>query len=330
MNLKIMVILLVGLSCLSMAARSQVTHGLTGYYIFNENAIDSSIYGNNGILIGNATAHGSLNIPRDDFSYLTLPNNILNRMNDFTVAFWVKFANFHTGLSNFNTILSGENEGKTGTDNITLSYRKAGVDPSGDWMMWLEYDYFLEYRDTINPGAWHFIAFMRQGSTAMIYKDGVLRKTATGVLSEALRIDPGGLIIGQEQDVTGGYFNADQCLDGNIAKLRFYYRALTAQEVALLYQDPTGITQNGFSQPCIIYPNPTAGQITFSVPLLTEPSSISLMNATGTIVFSKILPCNTTSFTADLSGNPDGLYLVRLETGNHTWFSRLLLHNCRF
>ena len=86
--------ILLFLLCISFLGISQVTEGLISYYSFNGSAVDSSGNGNNATPEGNSTVNGSLAIPFDDISYLSIPHTVMNQLQDFSVAMWVKFNQF--------------------------------------------------------------------------------------------------------------------------------------------------------------------------------------------------------------------------------------------
>ena len=71
------------------------------------------------------------------------------------------------------------------------------------------------------------------GSRVELFLDGVSRGTRTAVLSR-LSIDPGGLVLAQEQDSVGGGFNSSQALSGSLDEVRFYTRVLTPTEISAL------------------------------------------------------------------------------------------------
>jgi hypothetical protein len=54
------------------------------------------------------------------------------------------------------------------------------------------------------------------------------------VLSDPIDIDPGGLIVGQDQDSVGGGFTTNNSLAGEVDELRFYSRALSTTDVAAI------------------------------------------------------------------------------------------------
>lgn len=304
---------------------TQVPEGLLAYYSFMGNAADSSGNGNNATLAGNATVNGSLAIPYDAISYLSIPNSVMNQLQDFSVALWVKFNQFHTGSgSDYNTMLSGENSLKTGGDNFGLYYQKFYSGPGGVWQLWLQDNYYLESTDSILPLQWNFVVFVREGSVALLYKNGILRTSASGVYSIPLFIEPNGLIAGQEQDAVGSQFSIDQCLDGNIGKLRIYNRALTPSEVATLFNYPLGF--DNLSSPQLkIYPNPTQGNLTISGLHDSAPSRIEIYNSNGVMVRSAAQDGRiSTQISFDLSDVMSGLYFIRIQTGGQ-WYAMKFL-----
>jgi len=87
----------------------------------------------------------------------------------------------------------------------------------------------------INDGVWHHMVFTWRDSddSLIVYKDGAqaYNGTATGG-----QISPGGtLMLGQEQDSTGGGLDAGQAHKGTIDELRVYNRFLSAEEATGLY-----------------------------------------------------------------------------------------------
>ena len=317
--------ILLFLLCISYLGISQVTEGLIAYYSFNGSTVDSSGNGNNATLEGNATVNGSLAIPFDDISYLTIPHTVMNQLQDFSVAMWVRFNQFHIGSgSHYNTMMSGENNQKSGGDNFGLYYQKYYTEPGGTWQIWLQDNYYLESTDTISPLEWYFVVFIRQGSVALLYKNGVLRTSASSVYSSPLLIEPNGLIAGQEQDEVGGLFNLNQCLDGNIGKLRIYDRALTPSEVAILYNYPVGVDYIS-SRQFSIYPNPTPGNLTVSDLPCTVPYQLEIYNSDGIRVRSVAQNGSKSTYTFDLRDVRSGLYFIRIQTGSQWHTAKFLV-----
>ena len=89
----------------------------------------------------------------------------------------------------------------------------------------------------ITDNQWHHVVVLRQGTTARFYIDGIEVGNRVQVDGDALIVDPGGLIIGQDQDSVGGTFETKQSWAGEIDNLRIYDRALTTGEIGSLFNE---------------------------------------------------------------------------------------------
>lgn len=86
----------------------------------------------------------------------------------------------------------------------------------------------------VADGAWHHVAFVREGATGRLYVDGAMvdeRDYPPGPLAVAA----GGLLLGQEQDCLGGCFDPNQAMDGMVDELAVYGRALASEEIAAIF-----------------------------------------------------------------------------------------------
>ena len=84
---------------------------------------------------------------------------------------------------------------------------------------------------------WHHIVVLRNGSIARFYIDNKEIGDGSASPSVAIDIDPGGLIIGQDQDGVGKGFQTDQSWAGDLDNYRIYNRALTRSEIRALYEE---------------------------------------------------------------------------------------------
>jgi MSHA biogenesis protein MshQ len=209
--------------------KDTLSNGLLGYYTFNGTADDQSGNGKNGILFGGASvADDYLNITvGSDTDALSLPSTLANGLTDFTVAAWVRISLPQAGGDN--QLVSGANAAQDNALGFWYS------DPNSRWNLCLDGTTTNFDGDHLDDGTWYQVAVAREGTAATLYINGSKVGSAKTVSADALSVDPGGLIIGQDQDTVGGSFAADQSWAGQVDNLRFYNRALTASEVGRLY-----------------------------------------------------------------------------------------------
>jgi hypothetical protein len=150
-----------------------------------------------------------------------LPNQALNGLSDFTVDLWLNTTDSSA------TFLSGANA-LTGNEFL-LGPASGGT---GTFSVWVKG--ILGPLHAVNDGAWHHIAFAREGLTGRLYFDGGLIDSRSYPIG-TLGISPGGLMLGQEQDCVGGCFDPNQALDGLIDELEIYNRALEASEIQAIF-----------------------------------------------------------------------------------------------
>lgn len=211
--------------------KDTLSDGLLAYYTFNGTADDQSGNGKNGILFGGASVTGDyLNITvGSDTDALSLPSTIVNGLTDFTVATWVRISLPQAGGDN--QLVSGANAGQDNALGIWYS------DPNARWNLCLDGTTTNFDGNHIDNGTWYHVAVTREGTVSTLYLDGIKVGSAKTVSTDALAVDPGGLIIGQDQDAVGGSFDASQSWAGQVDNLRFYNRALTASEAVQLFTE---------------------------------------------------------------------------------------------
>ena len=147
---------------------------LIGWWTFDEGsgntAFDLSGYGNDGILQGNpqwvdGIFGGAIDLDGND-DYIAI-DSIADDLtdNNFTVSAWIK-----TTAGEGNVI--GANDSGSGHQFIF------GVTGSGTLLV-EAHSNINSYPPVINDGEWHFIAYVRDGTTAYAYTDGELVGTET-------------------------------------------------------------------------------------------------------------------------------------------------------
>jgi len=133
-------------------------------------ATDSSSYGNDGTLQGSPQwvdgiiGSGALSLGGSDWVAIDgIADDLTD--NNFSVSAWIK-----TTMQGDGNVI-GANDTGSGHDFIF------GVGGTGALLV--EADSVNEYPPVINDDEWHFIAYVRNGTTAYAYTDGVLVGTET-------------------------------------------------------------------------------------------------------------------------------------------------------
>ena len=191
---------------------------LIGWWTFDEGsgntAFDLSGYGNDGILQGDpqwvdGIFGGAIDLDGDD-DYIAI-DSIADDLtdNNFTVSSWIK-----TTAGEGNVI--GANDSGSGHQFIF------GVTGSGTLLV-EAHSNINSYPPVINDGEWHFIAYVRDGTTAYAYTDGEL------VGTETPSGDPAGQVrwsIGMEWDDSP----SDE-FTGMVDDVHFFNHPLTEDEI---------------------------------------------------------------------------------------------------
>jgi len=191
---------------------------LIGWWTFDEGsgdtAFDLSDYGNDGILRGDpqwvdGIYGGAIDLDGDD-DYIEI-NSIADDLtdNNFSVSAWIK-----TTAGEGNVI--GANSSGSSHQFIF------GVTGSGTLLVEAA-STINSYPPIINDGQWHFIAYVRDGSTAYAYTDGEI------VGTETPDGDPAGQVrwsIGMEWDDTP----SDE-FTGQVDDVHFFNHPLTQDEI---------------------------------------------------------------------------------------------------
>ena len=204
--------------------------GLQVFLTFDGDASDQSLSGNDGALVGGATASGELLLGDNATDLLMLPGSVMDGLGDFTFGAWLRI----DALRDENhEVISGANAAE---DNaLSFWYREM----TDEWVVGVNNSSSVLATDaTIEDQQWHHVTLTRSGSTARLYFGGTPLGDPVTVDAAALDIEPGGLVFGQDQDEVGGGYEADEAWAGAMDNLRIYDRALSVEEVALLAAEP--------------------------------------------------------------------------------------------
>jgi YD repeat-containing protein len=205
------------------------------YHIEAQDADDDALVyglidGPDGMTVGLLTGLVTWDVPPNGAlaldgvnDYVTLPSEVLNGFSDVTAEFWLK-----TTKTGAQGILSGAN---SSNDNEFLIYLASSTslqfytgEAVGDHVSW---DF-----TSIADDQWHHFAVVRDDANDQVtsYLDGSSLGTRSTPLN-ALEVNVGGFVIGQEQDTVGGGFEAFQALQGEIDEVRIWTEALTPQQI---------------------------------------------------------------------------------------------------
>ena len=162
---------------------------------------------------------------------IDLPHQALDGLRDVSISFWLK-----TTKPGSQAVLSAANRSNDNEhivylwDQRTIHFLSHGKHShqSRNCVVGIP---------PIADGRWHHMVVVRNAAegNAAFYVDGAGQTDRCGDLEYgALKVEEGGLILGQEQDRLGGDFDPNQVLDGTLDDLRIYDKVLSAAEVRTL------------------------------------------------------------------------------------------------
>jgi len=201
-----------------------VASPLVAHWTLDGDALDSSGYGNDGVLMGDpqwveGIVGGALEFDGVD-DFIDCGNSpVLAITGDITVACWIKVAQFDKSWQAI--VTTGDSSWRvhrsSGSDNV--AWGTSGLDPTD-----------LTGTVNVNDAQWHHIAGVYNGSQKLLYIDGVLDASAdsTGNINASTY----NVNIGENNQATGRYFN------GLIDDVRIYNQALSAAEIDRIANPP--------------------------------------------------------------------------------------------
>jgi PKD repeat protein/flagellar hook assembly protein FlgD len=157
-----------------------------------------------------------------DGSYLKLPHTTLDGRGDFAFELWFKTPTSPTGNM---SLVSG-----AALDNDNAFLLDLSKDGTKIYLYTMGDSTKTFNIPGVNNDQFHHLAFVRSNSTGTLYIDGT-DSGSQSMTNASLTIDPGGLIIGQEQDQVGGRFDRYNQLKGWVDDIRVWSRALSSEEI---------------------------------------------------------------------------------------------------
>lgn len=216
-------------------AASDLSSGLIGSWQFNGNANGSSPSGLNGTVTNatlttgqNGTANGAYSFNGTN-AYITVPTTIADPTTALSASAWIRLANVQqtSGQRVLSTIQNGGyalafNTAECSAGQFSFVVQTGGI-----------YRNTCLTLDTSLNNAWFLVTGVYDGSTAQLYVNGAIIASvpATGGFNAGTSTTP--LCIGSSP--TTSACTSGQYFSGSIDDVRIYNRALTPNEVQLLY-----------------------------------------------------------------------------------------------
>jgi len=152
-----------------------------------------------------------------DNDRVKLPYEVVNGLQDFTFAAWVK-----TSRTGQQAVVSGANASQNNEFLIFL--------PNGSTISTYLKGPAKSYSALVSDDSWHHIAWVRDGNVESVSFDGqtIGANTVTG---NAVVTAANGLWLGAEQDSVGGAFDPNQEFVGTLDEVYFFDRALSESEI---------------------------------------------------------------------------------------------------
>jgi len=296
---------------------------LVGHWTFEDNAVDASDYGHDGIISGSpefVTGKIGKALKFDsNQEFVTIPSSSDFSNTSFTISAWVKIPNSIT--SGWQTIIEhnrwgGNWFGLWKSDNGNKFHFRWGDDGSTD------------FNTNISANRWYHVAatFDADQEIAKVYLDGELDKTLQS--SDVPDLEIGELVIGRNYD-------GEEAFKGIIDDLRIYNMALDESEINDLLTVTSINDHKGFrneSQPkkysLSNYPNPfnPSTTIHYSLPIHSHVK-IDILDINGRIV-SNLVNTNKQAGDYNIRFEADnissGVYLYRICTQEYKKTNKMI------
>ena len=194
----------------------------TGNFNADTNSIPSPVDG--GIINKSLdlTANGT-----DDWVHV--PSNLVDGLDDFTVAVWIKTAVNKSQQEIFHALGSS-----TGDDELEISLQ------GGNQVVVKVNDVSqtLNSSVTLTNDNWHHLVITRVNSQVCLFINGVQQACGNSVGSGVLSVtNADAVVIGQEQDSYGGNFSTSQNFVGQLDEFKIYDSQLLVSDIDSIYQN---------------------------------------------------------------------------------------------
>lgn len=306
---------------------------------FSGNAIDSSKYGNHGVVYGarlTKDRFGNLNSAYqfDGFDdYIKIKPNMLVGLNDFTYSAWVlvdpmNFASastiFSVGGAYNNSPGEGFEQGISFvTDQFTINGNKFFTGSYNEYGASIVQSKIFS-TTLIDTNKWYHITYTRDSNEVNMYINGQLQQKDSLANTYKYFASYGSALT--KNAIVGSIARLNQYyFFGKIDDILAYNRVISKNEIDSIYNNskPVGFNNNQDSN-IEIYPNPTSNYIQFN--LVNEKlnnCTLRVINNIGQVVLTK--SNFATENTLDISSIPSGVYLIEIELENGNKYKEKLI-----
>lgn len=241
---------------------------------------------------GNANSAYSFN---GTSSYLTRASfgHTFTQAGSFSVSIWVKKTNNTASVA----IMSGSTTSLNFIWLVQTDVTKAIFGTNKQQSAWFWTNATTNY--VLNQ--WEHYVGVYSGNTMTFYRNGVLQGTTTNShTSVSQAVLP--LWIGR--GVSGNYF------EGSLDDIGIWNRAITPNEVAILYQSALGLNDFSASK-AIIFPNPATNILQLEVGAQNIGKTYQIIDELGRTVTTQTIA--TTSSEVPVANLKTGLYFLKIE-----------------
>ncbi len=231
--------------------------------------------------------------------YLSLDNNALNGLGDFSLAVWI-----NTSQSDTFSVFSAANSSE---DNEAVMW----FGDSTTFRPYIKGSYTSLSIPDVGDGKWHHAVWTRdtQSGENCIVIDGDTGNKKCDIINKTgdIQVDVGGLIVGQEQDSVGGGFSSSQAYDGYMDELKVFNHVISDEQIQSIYsREKNGKNFDGSDRVCpccLVYDGDT-------VPLEFEGAHIVLNDSTNAPHWTHV------DFNTTFSSTP-AVFVVASTRGDH-------------
>lgn len=207
--------------------------GLELHYTFAGSADDQSGNGNDGVINGATLTTDRFGSPDAAYSFssnanITMPVNTIRNSTTGSISLW-----FKTGSNG--SLVGQQNKAYSSTPNQHIGLLYVGTDGKLRGKYWDSYTQSALHTSSsvVNDDNWHHVVIASKGSSQTLFLDGVEISTINRSINH-LSMSHNQLGVGYTTSwpsAQSGWFD----LNGSIDDVRYYNRALNAEDVEALY-----------------------------------------------------------------------------------------------